>query len=240
MAETTSRKRILVVDDEEDVQILIRRILADAGYEVDSAGDGEQALERIEERRPDLVVLDLMMPGLDGWGVLEALRKRPDPPPVVVVTALADYRAFTRGVREGAAAYVCKPFHFAELVATCHKVLLASATRGSLVPAEQRREPRRRLMVEVHVLSQESRPVAVGELVNLSLGGAQVDLGLALELGARVRVALSIASSGLPLGLEGRVQWRLTAPKGFSHGLVFVSPTAAEEQQLRELLQPPA
>jgi DNA-binding response OmpR family regulator len=239
MPQTTSRKRILVVDDEEDVQILIRRILVDAGYEVDSAGDGEAALERIEERRPDLVVLDLMMPGLDGWGVLQSLRKRPDPPPVVVVTALADYQAFTRGVREGAAAYVCKPFHFAELVATCQKVLLAATTR-STVATEQRREPRRWLMVEVQVLSQESRPVAVGELVNLSLGGAQVDLGLALELGDRVRVALSIPSSGFPLGLEGRVQWRLAAPRGFSHGLVFVSLTAAEEQQLSDLLKPPA
>jgi DNA-binding response OmpR family regulator len=227
------------VDDEEDVQILIRRILSDAGYDVDSAGDGEQALERIEDRRPDLVVLDLMMPGLDGWGVLENLRKRPDPPPVVVVTALADYQAFTRGVREGAAAYVCKPFHFAELVATCQKVLLAATARSSPVPAELRREPRRRLMVEVQVLSQESRPVAVGELVNLSLGGAQVDLGLALELGDRVRVAFSIPSSGFPLGLVGRVQWRLAAQRGYSHGLVFVSLSAAAEQQLRDLLRPP-
>jgi DNA-binding response OmpR family regulator len=239
MAETTSRKRILVVDDEEDVQILIRRILSDAGYDVDSASDGEAALERIEDRRPDLVVLDLMMPGMDGWGVLENLRKRPDPPPVVVVTALADYQAFTRGVREGAAAYVCKPFHFAELVATCQKVLLAGATRGPLA-AEQRRESRRRLVVEVQVLSHGSRPVAVGELVNLSPGGAQVDLGVALELGDRVRVAFSIPGSGFPVGIEGRVQWRLAAQRGFSHGLVFVSLTPAQEQQLRELLQPSA
>jgi DNA-binding response OmpR family regulator len=239
MAETTSRKRILVVDDEEDVQILIQRILTDAGFDVESAGDGQLALERIEDRRPDLVVLDLMMPGLDGWGVLEHLRKRPDAPPVVVVTALADYQAFTRGVREGAAAYVCKPFHFGELVATCQKVLLASAARAP-VASEQRREQRRRLMVEVHVLSQESRPVAVGELVNLSLGGAQVDLGIALQLGDRVRVALSIPSSGFPLGLEGRVQWRLAAQRSFSHGLVFVALSVAEEQQLRDLLRPPA
>jgi DNA-binding response OmpR family regulator len=239
MAETTSRKRILVVDDEEDVQILIRRILSDAGYDVDSASDGEAALERIEDRRPDLVVLDLMMPGLDGWGVLENLRKRPDPPPVVVVTALADYQAFTRGVREGAAAYVCKPFHFAELVATCQKVLLAGSLRVPVVE-EHRRESRRRLVVEVQVLSHGSRPVAVGELVNLSPGGAQVDLGVALELGDHVRVALSIPGSGFPLGIEGRVQWRLAAQRGFSHGLVFLSLTPAQDQQLRELLQPQA
>jgi hypothetical protein len=140
-------------------------------------------------------------------------------------------------VREGAAAYVCKPFHFAELVATCQKVLLAGAARGPLV-TEQRRESRRRLVVEVQVLSHGSRPVAVGELVNLSPGGAQVDLGVALELGDRVRVALSIPGSGFPVGIEGRVQWRLAAQRGFSHGLVFVSLTPAQEQQLRDLLQP--
>jgi DNA-binding response OmpR family regulator len=235
MGETA--KRILVVDDEEDVQILIRRILSDVGYEVTSAGDGREALEKIDEARPDLVVLDLMMPGLDGWGVLEHLRGRPDPPPVVVVTALADYQAFSRGVREGAVAYVCKPFHFAELVATCQKVLLAAASRR-LVTSEQRREPRRQLMVEVQVLSQENRPVAVGELVNLSLGGAQVDLGVALDLGTQVRVAFSIPRSGFPMGLECRVQWRISAQRGFSHGLAFVSLPPSEERQLRDLLRP--
>lgn len=239
MAETATRKRILVVDDEEDVQILVNRILTDAGYSVDSASDGQQALERIDERRPDLVVLDLMMPGLDGWGVLENLRQRPDPPPVVVVTALADYQAFTRGVREGAAAYVCKPFHFAELVATCQKVLLASASR-SPTAQEQRRESRRRLMVEVQVLSQENRPMALGEMVNLSLGGAQIDMGAELQLGERVRIAFSIPGSGFPLGLEGRVQWRLAAQRGFCHGLVFVALSSDEQRHLEELLRPPS
>ena len=66
-------KRILVVDDEEDVQILVCRILKDAGYEVDSAADGGEAIQKVRGRRPDLVILDLMMPGVDGWGFFEHL-----------------------------------------------------------------------------------------------------------------------------------------------------------------------
>lgn len=226
-----------MVDDEEDVQVLIRRILRDSGYEAESAGDGAEALEKIAERRPDLVVLDLMMPGLDGWGVLKRLRETPDPPPVVVVTALADYSTFTRGVREGAAAYVCKPFHFAELVVTCQKVLAGAVKPPPLAP-ERRRERRRQLMVEVRVLSQERRPIALGELVNLSAEGAQVDLGVPLEVGERVRVAFHVAGAASTLTLEGRVQWRESRSKGHAHGLAFTSLTPEEDRQLKELLGP--
>jgi CheY-like chemotaxis protein len=94
-------KRILVVDDDEDVQVLVCRILRDAGFEVDSAHDGATALGGSPGRRPDLVVLDLMMPGIDGWGVLERMRDMPKPPPVVVLTARTDFGTFTRRVREG-------------------------------------------------------------------------------------------------------------------------------------------
>src|SRR5262245_10870352 len=108
-------RRILVVDDEEDVQVLVCRILSDVGYEVQSAADGAEAIEKVQGWRPDLVVLDLMMPGVDGWGFFEHLRGIPDPPRVVVMTARTDYGTFSRGVREGAAAYVYKPFRFHEL-----------------------------------------------------------------------------------------------------------------------------
>ncbi len=74
MSEAARRKRILVVDDEEDVQVLVSRILKDAGYEVDRASDGGEAIERFRANRPDLIVLDLMMPGIDGWGVLQHLK----------------------------------------------------------------------------------------------------------------------------------------------------------------------
>jgi len=228
-------KRILVVDDEEDVQVLVCRILRDAGFEVDSAPDGAAALERLAARRPDLVVLDLMMPGIDGWGVLERLRATPNPPPVVVLTARTDFGTFTRGVREGASAYVCKPFRFHELVATCQRLLLAAARSG--VRHERRREERRLLMVEVEVLSQDSTPLALGHLANLSTGGAQVDLARALDPGDLVRVAFHIPS-GTPLSLEGSVRWREAAGSGFGHGVAFLNLPAEAESRLHELLRP--
>jgi CheY-like chemotaxis protein len=79
--------RILVVDDEPDILLLHRLNLEAAGHEVLLAADGMKALERIDIDRPDCVVLDVMMPVLDGWGVLEALQGRIDAPPVLVVSA---------------------------------------------------------------------------------------------------------------------------------------------------------
>ena len=239
MSELARPKRILVVDDEEDVQVLVQRILRDVGFDVDGAADGNEAIVKIQARRPDLVVLDLMMPGLDGWGVLRYLRQSPDPPPVVVMTARSDYGTFTRGVREGAAAYVFKPFRFHELVATCQRVLLAGGKSPAPVSQERRRDPRRVLMVEVKVLSRDRQPIALGELVNLSQGGAQVDLGVPLEPGARVNVAFHVPGGGVTLSLEGTVQWRKDAPKGFAHGLAFTDLRPEDERQLRDLLRPP-
>jgi CheY-like chemotaxis protein len=230
------RRRILVVDDEEDVQILVARILRDAGFDVDTASDGGQAIERFRAVRPDLIVLDLMMPGIDGWGVLDHLKATPDPPPVVIVTARTDYGTFTRGVQEGGAAFVCKPFRFHELVATCQRLMLPG---GRPSPgAERRRDARRTLMVEVKVLSRERAPIALGELVNLGPGGAQVDLGIPLEMGDSVRVAFHIPGGDTPLSIEGQVRWRSSAARGFSHGLKFQNPTIDEERQLGDLLRP--
>jgi CheY-like chemotaxis protein len=193
----------------------------------------------MKARRPDLLVLDLMMPGIDGWGVLEHVRGLGDPPPVVVMTARSDYGTFSRGVKEGAAAYVFKPFRFHELVATCQRILLSGGKPAAPVAYERRRDPRRILMVEVKVLSKERHPIALGELVNLSPRGAQVELGVPLEKGAQVRVAFHIPGGGAPLGLEGQVRWSQPAGQGFSHGLSFSTLSAEDERQLLDLLRAP-
>jgi len=232
------RQKILVVDDEEDVQVLVSRILRDAGYEVTRASDGQEAIDKLGVERTDLIVLDLMMPGVDGWGVLDFLRTQKDPPPVVIVTARTDYATFARGIREGGTAFVCKPFRFHELVATCQRLLLPGA-RGGPFPGDRRATPRRPLMVEVKVLSRDRAPIALGELVNLGPAGAQVDLGVPLEVGDSVRVAFHVPGGDAPLSLEGEVRWRTSAaPRGFAHGLRFHDLALAEERQLAELLSP--
>ena len=115
-------KRILVVDDEQDIQTFVSIILGHTGFHVECAGDGYQALEKIDALRPDLVVLDLMMPGLDGWAVLEELRRRPQRPRVVVLSACADP---DRAAREGAVGCLAKPFHPRDLIRVCSEALAA-------------------------------------------------------------------------------------------------------------------
>jgi DNA-binding response OmpR family regulator len=236
----SERQRILVVDDEEDVRLLISRILVERGFDVDQAANGEQALERLQQHRPDLMVLDLMMPEVDGWEVLRRLRAMPDAPPVVIVTALGDYAALSRGIREGASAYIIKPFRFNELLATCQGVL--ASARSDAPGDERRKAARRTLMAQVSVLTRDRSPIALGELVNVSESGAQVRLGMALEAGAQVSLAFHVPAGGSPLTLEGRVRWCQTSTRGFTHGLTFTDMTPETERQLGLLLdrsQPP-
>jgi len=116
MENTPSKLRVLIADDNPDILILVRTNLRAAGYESLEAGNGQIALERIAEDKPDIVLLDLMMPVLDGWGVLEALVGVADAPPVIVVSA-SDSSANVERARElGVAAYVTKPFNLPALV----------------------------------------------------------------------------------------------------------------------------
>ena len=125
--------RVLIADDNPDILILLRTNLRAAGYESLEAGNGQIALERIAEDRPDVVLLDLMMPVLDGWGVLEALRGNTDAPPVIVVSA-SDSSANVERARElGVAAYVTKPFNLPALVQLVASVAQRQTANQSVV-----------------------------------------------------------------------------------------------------------
>lgn len=101
---------VLVVDDEPDILLLHRLNLEAAGHHVVLAADGVVALERISESRPDVVVLDVMMPVLDGWGVLERLRADESSPPVLIVSAKNTPEDVAKAKELGAADYLKKPF----------------------------------------------------------------------------------------------------------------------------------
>ncbi len=231
------KRRILVVEDEDEIQVLVRRILRSAGHEVLSAHDGTEALEVLARERPDLVILDIVMPRLDGWGVLKQLRGKADPPPVVLLTGRDDYDTFTRAVREGAVAYVVKPFRFHELIATCQRVLLAAAGAELQGGVERRHERRRFLIVEVDVLDHEDKPMATGEMLELSTSGARLELGLAFDVGERVRVAFHLPR-GAPLRLAGEVRWKVATPRGTVHGVEFTDLGPEEQRLLGTLLAP--
>lgn len=110
--------RVLVVDDEPQVVWVVRFGLECEGYEVFTASDGSEALAAVAEHHPQLMVLDVMMPGVDGWTVLERLREQPadERPRVVMVTALASPQDKARAQELGASAYLVKPFDIDELI----------------------------------------------------------------------------------------------------------------------------
>ncbi|HET8528464.1 MAG TPA: response regulator transcription factor [Gaiellaceae bacterium] len=120
--------RILVVDDDDDIRGLVRKLLERSGAEVHEAPNGREGLREFHARRPDLVVLDVSMPELDGWSVLERIRDMSDVP-VLMLTARGDELERVRGLQAGADDYVVKPFGKQELVARV-QALLRRAQRG--------------------------------------------------------------------------------------------------------------
>ncbi len=117
--------RILVVDDEPDVLKLLRLILERAGFEVTLAADGEQALRCLAEGRYDLVLCDVLMPGLDGYGVLAAIRgdSRSCDLPVLMLSAKVQPQDIQRALEAGADGYVIKPFQHKQLLADIRRCL---------------------------------------------------------------------------------------------------------------------
>ncbi len=123
--------KILVVEDERLISDFVAKGLRAEGYAVEVAERGDQALDLARELEPDLVVLDVMLPGLDGFAVLGALRATDPALPVVMLTARGEIPDRIRGLDLGATDYVVKPFAFAELAARIRAHLRASAGRDA-------------------------------------------------------------------------------------------------------------
>jgi DNA-binding response OmpR family regulator len=118
--------QVLIVDDEPDVLLLLRIELEAEGYETLLAADGETAIRRILEERPDVVLLDVMMPVVDGWGVLQRLADHRSETRVIVLSAKASDGDVAHALELGAHEYVTKPFDPAALLATVAHVLQSS------------------------------------------------------------------------------------------------------------------
>jgi len=114
---------ILAVDDDPDLLLLLRSALQGDGLQTLVASDGRAALDLIGEEEPDVVLLDLMMPVLDGWGVLRSLAERPSGPRVIVLSAKTADEDIARAFELGAAEYVVKPFDPDRLLGAVREVL---------------------------------------------------------------------------------------------------------------------
>jgi len=121
----SERPRILVVEDDQDTAFLLKQILRHAGFDVLSASNGREALNKVSLSFPDLIVLDLMMPEMDGWETVERLREVTNTP-IIVVTALTNKDNVVTCLQKGVDDYMTKPFYKAEVVARVNAVLRRS------------------------------------------------------------------------------------------------------------------
>lgn len=118
-------KKILIADDEDDVKVVVQLFLESKGYEILTAYDGLDALDKARKERPDLILLDLMMPVVDGFEVCKKLKAHPDTAsiPVVMISASAQAESKQRGLDAGAVDYIIKPFQPEALDSLIHKIL---------------------------------------------------------------------------------------------------------------------
>ena len=142
--------RVLVVDDEAPIRLLCRVNLEAEQMDVLEAADGLSGLEAARRERPDVILLDVMMPGLDGWRVAEELLEDPDTSsiPIVFLTARAELRDQARGLDLGGLDYVTKPFNPVELAQPLRDVI-------SRVEGGERDELRRAKLAELRALIEE-------------------------------------------------------------------------------------
>src|SRR5438309_2241037 len=126
----TSKSRVLVAEDDRAVRDSIERALAFEGYEVGTASDGAEALDRVQTTEPDAIVLDVMMPRVDGLDVCRELRARGDRTPILILTARHKVADRVSGLDAGADDYLVKPFALEELLARL-RALLRRTTEGN-------------------------------------------------------------------------------------------------------------
>jgi two-component system OmpR family response regulator len=158
----TPEARLLVVDDEPNIRELLSASLRYAGFEVATAADGQQALALAESFRPDLLVLDVMMPGLDGFGVVRRLRQSGKHTPVLFLTARDAAEDKVSGLTLGGDDYVTKPFSLDEVIARIRAVIRRTAG------AQQAAEAPRLTFAGIELDEESHEVIKDGALISLS------------------------------------------------------------------------
>ena len=126
------KRKILVVDDEDDILHFLELVLKEKGYDVVTASNGHDALTAAQIEKPDLVLLDIMMPQMDGWEVLKLLRVDDETAhtPVAMLSARTEAKDRVQGLQEGAIDYICKPFALQELLGKIETIFSQIGERG--------------------------------------------------------------------------------------------------------------
>jgi two-component system chemotaxis response regulator CheY len=208
-----SSRTILIVEDTPSVRAVLQAALVEAGAITWLAEDGEAAMRLLQSETPDLILLDLLMPRMDGWAVIERLRQSPRTAriPVILETSAEDYSSFDRARRDGVAAFISKPFRLNEVVETCRRVFEGGrplqGTRPSAGPSRV-----------ASVLSRDGSPLSQGDLVDMDSQGAQVELPSPLPLGEMIVLALETAPPSRQLA---EVRWVTRVEQRYCVGFLF-------------------
>lgn len=136
--------RALIIDDESDTISLLKLVMINAGIDVASALDGPTALEKVSKTWPDVILLDLMIPGMDGWEIFSKLRHLTNAP-VMIVSAINEKEEIVRGLHIGAEDFITKPFYPSELVARINRV---TSLRKSAHPSQVYKFPACKLEID--------------------------------------------------------------------------------------------
>jgi DNA-binding response OmpR family regulator len=244
-------KRILVIDDVAELRELAQSVLQDAGYEVDVAQDTTLGALKLLARKPDLMILDLNMPGVDGFTFIEYVKEVTAPPPIVFLSAGRTLETVLKGVALGVYAFLPKPVNFTALVETCRAALAKVAAAQKPNPAEERRAHKRHsLLVQVRISRDDGSEEAaagntpkafmLGELRELSAGGAQIICVSKLPAGSRVEIMPDPKVIQTGANLVAEIRSSDEVETGFRHGLQFVGLEPETERLLKEHLAPQA
>ena len=153
-----NKKKILVIDDEDDIRLVVTTRLERAGYVTTVAADGREGLRRFYNDRPDLVILDIAMPEMDGWQVLERIREVSNVP-VLMLTAAAQERDKVRGLRGGADDYITKPFSGEEFLARVEAALRRATTSPEITESSVYQDSEVTIDYPKHEVAVRGRPV---------------------------------------------------------------------------------
>lgn len=201
--------RIMIVDDDRSILKVLRAYLEQSGFQVLTAGDGEAALHMLRRERPDLMILDLMMPELDGWEVTRIVRadKHLAATPIIMLTARVEDTDKIVGLELGADDYVTKPFNAREVVARVNALLrrtrldqLPSAAAHVLVTGGLR------LDLDQHTLAVDGRPVELTRTEFNLLEAFMQNPGYTLTRDELLEKALGYAYEGLGRALDTHIR----------------------------------
>lgn len=196
-------KRILVVDDESLLRELLVDTLRDAGFETTEAADGPTALDELKRAGADLVLLDVIMPKVDGWAVLEGIRHLAARPRVVMMSGRHEIVPPGR-LAPFVSACLLKPFPVERLLQTLSTVLASSENEPA---SDARTEPRRSFSADV-LVSAGGAPSSPGRLVQISSHGFRVESFAPLKAGDPVTIMFTVPGRADTLQLVGTVRWR--------------------------------